>query len=253
MEYTANYKDITSYSVFGNTNELSAAFFSYLTDLVTVAYSENKPFNIALSGGSTPMAIYRYMSLVQKGFNKWENFHIYWGDERCVEPEDAESNFGNAWRTLLEKSEIPHDNIHRIMGEKDPAEEAVRYAEVLRQMDAGRVIPNFDLIVLGLGEDGHTASIFPDRMELLDTKDLTAVAEHPVSKQLRITLTGEVLNNAKNILFLATGIKKAEIVKHIFMDSKEAVNYPAYHIRPNRGRLSWLLDNDSSSLLPFHK
>lgn len=249
MEYTANYRKIASYRIFDNIDELSVAFFEKLTNTMTNAFSKNKQFSIALSGGSTPLKIYQYLSLVQEGVKHWDKVLIYWGDERCVPPDDEESNFGNAWKAILKNTKIPPENIHRIRGEAKPEEESIRYAKELEKLEIKNGFPVFDLIILGIGDDGHTASIFPDQKDLLYTSDWARPAIHPSSGQKRITLTGKLLNNAHEILFLATGENKQEVLNHIFNDKKEASKYPAYHIRPIEGTINWFMDRDASQKL----
>ncbi len=249
MEYTVNYKELVKYQVFNNLNDLSAGFFNYLVDLVTENISRGKKFTIALSGGSTPMHIYNYMSVVHKGIRHWEDILIYWGDERCVPPESPESNYGNAWRTILHNVNIPTENINRIRGEEDPVKESIRYSTLLNKLDKSNDTPVFDLVILGLGEDGHTASIFPDQMRLLSSEKLVEVATHPGSGQKRISLTGQVLNQARNILFLATGAKKQQRIYEIFNDKKTAEAYPAYHIRPENGNIVWFMDTEAAAKL----
>jgi 6-phosphogluconolactonase len=155
-----------------------------------------------------------------------------------------------ARRSLLGKINIPASNIHRIRGESDPAEEASRYSleiiEYTRQRD---LLPVFDLIILGLGEDGHTASIFPSNMDLIDSFRICELASHPVTGQKRITLTGRLINNAEKVTFLTTGKKKAGIVEKILNKSYAAQNFPASMIVPVYGELEWFLDKDAASLL----
>ena len=130
----------------------------------------------------------------------WERVHFFWVDERCVPPEDPESNFGVAKSLLLDKIKIPSKNIHRIMGEMDPSEEAIRYsAEIAGSTVTKGRLPAFDLIILGLGEDGHTASIFRGNNKLFFSEKICETTVHPVSHQKRITITGAVINNADNI------------------------------------------------------
>jgi 6-phosphogluconolactonase len=246
MEYTANYRKISSLRIFNNINELSAAFFEKLVDSMRESFSRNEIFSIALSGGSTPLKIYQYMSVVKNDFTRWDKVQFYWGDERCVPPEDQESNFGNAWNAILKKINIPEDNIHRIRGEDDPEIESERYTTELAKLRISKGVPVFDLIILGTGEDGHTASIFPDQNNLMSTDKWVRPAIHPQSGQKRITLTGKVLNNAREVLFLATGKNKQEVLHNIFNDKLEAAIYPAYHVRPVEGKLSWFVDRDAA-------
>ncbi|MBK7132829.1 MAG: 6-phosphogluconolactonase [Bacteroidales bacterium] len=180
----------------------------------------------------------------------WRNVHLFWGDERCVAPDSPESNFGMTKRKLIDKIEIPASNIHRIKGEEDPAIEAVRYSdEILSITQRRSALPLFDLFILGLGDDGHTASIFPGNLDLLNSEKICDVAVHPVSNQKRITITGRIINNASRVVFLVTGKKKADIVEKIINNRAEALPFPASHIAPAEGMLTWYVDKESASLL----
>lgn len=223
-------------------------FAKYLVELI-----ENKKddkFNIALSGGNTPKLLFYYLK--ENYLNKidWGNVHFYWGDERCVPPDSEESNFGNAFDLFLNSEEIPSKNIHRILGENIPEEEAEVYSEIiLVNLPIVNKLPQFDLIWLGLGDDGHTASIFPNQMEILNSNKICEVAEHPESGQKRITLTGNVINNAKNISFLVTGENKAQVINEIFNKKNNFEHYPASHIKAEKGELNWFLDENAASKL----
>ncbi|HZH73810.1 MAG TPA: 6-phosphogluconolactonase, partial [Mariniphaga sp.] len=166
---------------------------------------------------------------------------------RCVPPDDDQSNYKMTFDTLFSKIEIPADNIHRIKGEKTPEEEAGRYAaEIADNLELRNGVPVFDLIILGLGEDGHTASIFPDQLDLLKVDKLCAVATHPESGQKRITLTGKVINNANNIFFLVTGQQKAKRLSEIMNNEEVAQNHPAAHIEPHEGSVIWFIDETAA-------
>lgn len=230
--------------IFKNTDAISEEIAAIILSLITESNGEN--IHIALSGGSTPKGIFKY--LTETYGNKLCNsqFHFWWGDDRCVAPEHDDSNYKWANDLWLKPIGIPTENIHRIHGENAPEKEAIRYAlEIEQYVPFDNELPRFDLIVLGLGEDGHTASIFPHQMELLNAKELCAVATHPTSGQKRITITGKVLNNACNVVFLATGSSKAEVVFQILNYSNNA--FPATHIHPNHGNLIWVLDEDAAS------
>ncbi len=210
--------------------------------------SDREPFHIALSGGSTPQKLFK--ALVKKHHDSipWERVHFWWGDERCVNPDSDESNFRMANETLFLKISIPSKNIHRIRGESNPEKEALRYSDELsKQLEMKRNIPVFDLILLGLGEDGHTASIFPDRIDLFQTDSLCAVAGHPETGQKRITLTGKVINNARNIFYLVTGESKAKRVSEIMNNENAAKELPAWHVEPINGLLTWFIDEPAAS------
>ncbi|MDM8001331.1 MAG: 6-phosphogluconolactonase [Bacteroidota bacterium] len=157
-------------------------------------------YTIALSGGSTPEYIFRYLSENYAERISWEKLLVFWGDERCVPPEDDESNYRMAYENLLQNVPIPDANIFRIKGEDDPAAEAGQYSELVSSMvPEYRGVPQFDLMLLGLGDDGHVASIFPDRPDLFTTNTLFEVAIRPDKKQKRITATGKLINNSSKI------------------------------------------------------
>ena len=209
--------------------------------------------NIALSGGNTPIPFFKHLT----SYNQihpypvdWEKVHFYWADERCVPAEDKDSNFGMVNRYLLKPVRFPESNVHRIRGEADPEIEAKRYAgELKSNLPVQNGYPAFDWIFLGLGEDGHTASVFPDQLNLLYVKENCAVATHPQSGQKRITLTGNVLLNAGRITFLVTGEAKKQKVREIIHELPEAKIYPANFVKPLHGQLEWYLDKQAAQLL----
>jgi 6-phosphogluconolactonase len=239
--------------IFPSPFELAEKFAEELVFMINDSGAAKKTFTLALSGGNTPKLIFSILSNHFSNSKSWEYVHFFWGDERCVPPEDPDSNYGMAKKQLLEKIEIPFANIHRIFGEKDPYEEAVRYSNEIvgftREMHG---LPLFDMIILGLGEDGHTASIFPDNMKLLDSDRICEVAVHPESFQKRITITGKVINNAENVVFLVTGAKKAEVVAEI-IDKSKAGDYPAALIEPRHGLLKWYLDISAAKMVDKSK
>ncbi|MGW8123917.1 6-phosphogluconolactonase [Roseivirga echinicomitans] len=224
---------------FKNPEATAKAFADYLCE----KQLHVNRLNIALSGGSTPKLLFQI--LVQKYLDKidWAKFHFYWGDERCVPPTSGESNYGMTHEYLFQHIDIPEENIHRVLGENKPSEEVLRYGQLITEnLPSINGLPQFDLIILGLGEDGHTASIFPHQMELLTSKEVCAIAEHPTSAQKRITLTGALINNAKEVCFLVTGEAKAEKVNEILNITGNCERYPASYIKPSHGELTWFLD-----------
>ncbi len=213
-----------------------------------VQSSLQQQFHIALSGGNTPKKLFKILAEDYKDKIPWERIHFWWGDERCVSPVSDESNFKMANDLLFTQVPVPSKNIHRIKGENFPQEEAERYAgEISKNLLSRNGFPVFDLILLGLGDDGHTASIFPDRMNLLDDSHITAVAEHPQTGQKRITLTGKVLNNANRVFFLITGENKALRISEIMNNEEAAKKLPANYIDPTHGELIWFLDEAAAS------
>lgn len=236
--------------IFPTPYELAEKFAEEMVQMIKQAAVSNYTLKIALSGGSTPELLF---SILGDHFSKsspWEYVHFFWSDERCVPPVSPDSNFGMAFRSLFKKIKIPEGNIHRIYGEQEPAKEAIRYSDLINQYTVKREdVPVFDLILLGIGEDGHTASIFPGMNKLFDSEKICEVSVHPVSHQKRITLTGRTINNAHRIKFLVTGKNKASILKRILDREKSAQNLPASLIVPVDGSIEWLLDSEAGSLL----
>jgi 6-phosphogluconolactonase len=223
--------------------EVAKRFSKYLEEQI----KNNTIMHIALSGGSTPKGVFDYMSENAKGTD-WSKVHLYWGDERCVAPTDSESNYKMTVDHLLSKIDIPEDNIHRVLGEAEPKSEAERYGKVLDlQLPKSQNVPQFDLVILGMGDDGHTASIFPHEIELWDSKENCEVAIHPETGQRRITITGKIINNAKTVAFLVTGESKAEKVKTIIENEDGFEAYPASLVAPTSDRLIWFLDKDAAA------
>jgi 6-phosphogluconolactonase len=240
----------TTVKIFSNTNEIAGAIAKMLLELMEK--QGNKPIHVALSGGNTPKEIFKMLHEKYGTKLAGNRFHFWWGDERCVPPDNDESNFNWAYTYWLKPIGIPETNIHRIYGENNPKEEAILYQEELKKwIEQKNGMPRFDMIFLGLGDDGHTASIFPDQMELLHCDEWCAVATHPVSGQKRITLTGSILNNARSVVFISTGLNKAAIIKKIVID--HAPEYPATHINPVAGTTTWLFDEPAASLLKSSK
>jgi 6-phosphogluconolactonase len=206
--------------------------------------------NIALSGGRTPELLFAIMVEKHKDIIPWDKLHFWWVDERCVHPEDEDSNYKTAKELLFSYINIPGENIHRIKGENDPDEEAFRYsAEIKQNLPSARGLPVFDLILLGMGDDGHTASIFPDNLALIDDKKVCAVTEHPLSGMNRVTLTGSVIKNARRIFFMVTGENKAARISEIMSNDEAATLLPSYYIEPVDGILIWFIDEAAASLI----
>jgi 6-phosphogluconolactonase len=199
---------------------------------------------VALSGGETPRYIFNFISNSQyKKTIKWNKILFYWCDERCVPPEHPQSNYGMTSNLLFKNISISPKNIHRIQGEFDPEEELTQYSdELLEGVKMRNDIPSFDWILLGLGSDGHTASIFPNAMNLFQSSKLCEIALHPISGQKRITLTPKVINNADKITFIVTGEEKKNIIDKILNRKDDFEKFPAGLIKPTSGILEWVLD-----------
>ncbi|NJK86018.1 MAG: 6-phosphogluconolactonase [Bacteroidales bacterium] len=208
---------------------------------------------LAFSGGRTPELFFRKINTlgsIHKDKTDFNKMHFFWCDERCVSPVDEESNFGLMNRIFLRPKNIPAQNIHRIIGENDPQKEAIRYEEEIRKVvPLKNNFPAFDWLFLGIGDDGHTASIFPDQFNLLYSNKFAEVAKHPQTGQSRITLTGKVLLNAERITFMVTGENKKQKIKEILANEQIAKTYPAGFIKPLSGKLDYYLDRESGILL----
>jgi len=203
-------------------------------------------FSVALSGGSTPDALYRLLAEEpHRGQIPWEQVHLFWGDERCVSADDPGSNFRLANQALIAHVPIPPENIHRIRGELEPQAAARAYERELQDFFCGPK-PRFDLVLLGLGGDGHTASLFPGSGALDETERLAvAVEAHYQDRPAqRVTLTLPAINTARQILFLVTGSTKAEIVQAV-LEGPDGC-FPAQRIHPSAGQLTWLMDEEAT-------
>ena len=193
---------------------------------------EQGKLTVALSGGSTPKLLFERLASQYADKVDWSRIHFFWGDERCVAPEDSDSNYGVAKAMLFDKVQIADDNVHRVFGESDPDQERSRYEnEIYGHVEIDEnAIPQFDLVILGMGEDGHTASIFPHQSKFLKSDQVCEVAIHPQTAQKRITLTGPVLNRAKKVVFLITGENKANVLAQVINKTGDFESYPASHI-----------------------
>jgi 6-phosphogluconolactonase len=233
--------------IFKNPEELAAKFADQLMNWVE--NFSGKTFHLAISGGKTPDLLFSALSRKYSNSSLWQKVHFWWVDERMVPPTDPESNFGVADSLLFSKVSIPEENIHRIKGENNPELEALSYsAQIQEKLPHLNGWPRFDLILLGMGDDGHTASIFPDQMHLFDSRNICEVATQPISGQKRVTLTGKVIFNAANVCFLITGANKAERLKEIWNNPEKAKLLPAAHIHSENGDLIWFIDEDAAKL-----
>lgn len=211
---------------------------------------QSLPFNIALSGGSTPKLLFTLLANEYLNTIPWHFLRLFWVDERCVSPTHPESNFGMTYDSLLTHVPIHDSNIFRMQGEGNPIKEALRYQKMLeKELPLQDGFPIFDLVLLGMGDDGHTASIFPDNMELLQSDQAVAVGVHPVSGQERITLTGKTILEAKQVVFLITGSSKATVLRKIIKHEPQGEDYPAFYVANNAKSADFYLDRDAAALL----
>lgn len=225
-------------------NELSDELVRYFKTL----NKSQKHITVALSGGNTPKEMFKYLAENYSEDKIWDSVIFFWGDERCVPPDSSESNFGEAERLFFSRLKNSKLHIFRVQGEDNPEQEAERYSELInKNVDKENGLPKFDLVLLGIGEDGHTASIFPDQISLFDSDKICAVAVQPKTGQKRITLTGKVINNSTNIIVMAAGKSKSKILKEIILSKNK--KYPAARIKPASGNLLWFTDESAASEL----
>lgn len=201
-------------------------------------------FTVALSGGSTPKAMFAllacepYRSAIQ-----WQHVYFFWGDERCVPPEHTDSNYRMTHEALLSQVPVPSQNIFRMHGEADPAAAAAAYSEQLRQFFQTKSFPRFDLVLLGMGADGHTASLFPETTALHAAINEIAVENYVEKlKSHRLTLTAATINQARSIVFLIGGADKAAALNAVWHGAYQPELYPSQLIHPVNGTLLWLVD-----------
>lgn len=226
--------------VFNDPAEVARAAAQHFVEQSHRALAESNGFAVALSGGSTPKLLYELLASPQEPFREqisWRNTYFFFTDERHVPPDHPESNYRMAHEAML--AHVPKTNVYRIPAEKPAAEAAKAYEDALIETFSENP-PDFDLILLGLGEDGHTASLFPHSPALKETERLVVAPWVEKLNTYRITLTLPVLNNGKSVVFLVTGAQKANVLKEVLNTDFE--RYPAQAVRPIRGDLLWLVD-----------
>lgn len=197
-------------------------------------------FSVALAGGSTPRALFELLAGdAYRNRVDWPNVHVYFGDERTVPPDHRDSNYGMARATLLSKVPIPETQVHRMRGEIDPQEAAKEYGQLLKDQfgDGG-----LDLILLGMGDDGHTASLFPGTPALAEPKHRAFANPVPKLNTTRITMTAPFINRAREVLITVTGANKASRLSEVLEGPRDTERLPVQLIQPTTGKLTWLVD-----------
>ena len=228
---------------------LASEAASQIVECSRESISNHGFFSLVLAGGSTPRETYEVLATVEFVQRiEWEKVHIFWGDERCVASNHDDSNYRMAFDIFLKHLPIPVKQIYRMKGEIEPQEAAKEYENWLQSFFAGRT-PRFDLILLGLGDDGHTASLFPGTRAVSETKRL--VLDNYVRKlsTWRLTMTPQLINQATNVTFLVSGKGKADILRRVLAGRYTPEEIPAQIIRPEHGQMRWLLDADAAALL----
>ena len=235
-----------NYRLFKTPEEVVAS----LAETMLEMSRSGRPVHISLSGGSTPKLLFKTLAEVPYAESiQWQNLHFWWGDERCVEPTDPESNYGEANTLLFSKVDLPEENIHRIRGEADPQQEVQRFSNEMDTVIPHKgEMPAFDWILLGMGTDGHTASLFPHQTDF-SAPYLAVMAKHPESGQIRISKTAKLLENAQRITYLVLGEGKAGVLKEINETPAEQLPYPAAKIQSVHGNTEWYLDSEAAKLL----
>jgi 6-phosphogluconolactonase len=239
--------------IFDSLDDLSAAAAEQFAAVVSAAAAVRGAVAVALSGGSTPLVLFH--RLAQAPYQQslpWRRIHFFWGDERCVPPEDPESNYGQAFQALLAPAAVPAENMHRALGELEPEAAAADYARQLahfaadfpRLADPSGAWPRLDLALMGLGADGHTASLFPSQMHPMEANAsvIAVTADYQGRPANRVTLTPRVFNDTRQVTFMATGEAKAAALSAVLHGLPDALTYPAQRIQPVDGKVTWMVD-----------
>lgn len=246
METAVNGSRSAGVSVFDDLNELSHAAAKLFQRLSRAAIGTKGKFVAALSGGTTPRGLYTLLgSAPYVNAIDWRRIHLFWADERCVPPEHSESNYKLVRDTLLKNISLPEGNIHRVHGEAVPDEAARAYEQDIREFFGTLTFPNFDFILLGVGADGHTASLFPGSSAIAEPARIAVPVYLEALQVNRVTLTLPVINHAANVLFLAAGKAKASILQNILYQDN-SLRYPAGQILTENGTVAWFLDREAA-------
>ena len=241
---------ISNTSVFDTPEQLAVAAAERFVECAREFHGTLERFSVALAGGNTPRRVYEL--LVTDRFKNridWPQVYLFFGDERSVPPDHPESNYRTVYESLISQVPIPPKNVHRIVGEGNPNENARAYENQLRTFFAGLSWPRFALVLLGMGEDGHTASLFPNSAALQEMSRWVVPTKNEQSGQDRITLTVPVFNHARHVTFLVTGKKKAQRLKEVLRPEPGSGQLPAQAIKPIDGSVEWLVDAEAASLL----
>ena len=243
----------TTVRVFETAEEVARAGAEQFVTLANDAVADHDGFTVALAGGNTPRRMYqllaedRFASRVD-----WKTVHVFFGDERCVPHNHPESNYRMVYESLISQVAIPASNVHQIAIEADPFLSAKRYESELRALFPDLEAPGFDLVLLGLGDDGHTASLFPETSALNAQEEWVVANWVEKLKAYRITLTAPAINGAANVTFLVVGAGKAPAVAEVLSGPAQPERFPAQLIKPEAGTLTWLLDSQAASRLTNH-
>ena len=240
---------MTDVKVFSNATALAEFAAESFVQLAGESIRQRGLFTAALSGGSTPKLLYKELTASERQRRlAWEKVYLFWGDERCVPPDHLDSNYHMVKETLLNEISIPEGNIHRVPAELDVRLAAFQYEEDLRGFFGGKW-PHFDLVLLGMGDDGHTASLFPDSAGL-NEEERWFIANYAPKKQFwRLTLSKNAINAARNILVMVQGAQKADMIASVLTKGEGECVKPIQLITPLNGRMVWALDAEAASKL----
>jgi 6-phosphogluconolactonase len=237
--------------IFPDLESLSEAAAVLFIEASARAITDRQRFLVALCGGSTPLRLYQLLG--ESPYHEqvdWPHVHVFWGDERCVPAEDLENSYRRAHDVLLGHVPIPVENIHRVQSELEPEMAAINYALTLKLFAAPSLDwPRFDLVLLGMGDDGHTASLFPGSEPKVFTPTLAVTAQYQGRPADRVTLTPPVFNSAQRIIFLVSGESKSAALANVLYGDYHPEQLPAQRIRPTDGEVIWLLDQAAASKL----
>jgi 6-phosphogluconolactonase len=237
--------------VYTDADELTVAAAEYFVQQANAAITSHQQFSVALSGGSTPKPLYALLATDEFARRvDWARVYVFWGDERCVPPDHTDSCYRMAREALLDHVPLPSQNIYRIKGEEVPARAAADYDQLLRRFFGETSSARFDLVWLGMGDDGHTASLFPGT-EVLDEQERWVKENYveAVNQKWRITLTPPAINGASNIAFLVSGAGKAERLRQVLKGDYQPHTLPSQLVKPTDGHLVWLVDSAAAALL----
>jgi 6-phosphogluconolactonase len=234
--------------VYADAAAVAQALADYFVAAGERAIAERGRFTVALSGGNTPRAAYELLAADPLRANvSWSDVFIYFGDERCVPPDDERSNYRMAREAFLDAVPIPNANVARMQGEIDPGLAANEYASILRAELGGS--PRFDLVMLGLGEDGHTASLLPGIAQEPEDDSLVEAAFAQSQAMWRVSITPKVINAARRVVFAVDGAQKARALAAVYDGARDPLTYPAQLVQPRSGELTWLVDEAAANLL----
>jgi len=238
-------------NIYSDQATLSRAVAERVVQLSTGLIAAQGQFSIGLSGGSTPRLLFELLATGEFSSRlDWANIYVFWGDERTVPPDHPDSNYRMAGEALLDHVALPEANIHRIQGEIDPMQAAAEYEQVLRIFfGQAAKLPRFDLLLLGMGDDGHTASLFPGTNALYEKTRWVRANYVPKLEDWRITLTAPAINAAAQVWFLIAGESKAHTLRDVLRGPHQPRVYPAQMIQPDNGELIWWVDAAAGALL----